>query len=232
MGAALACLSGTCLAQWFDNFDSYASNAVLDGPGGWQGADHVNSPGSTSTAFARSGPNSLQTVAPNVPLRPFSGFDSGAWTFTAYQYIPSGPGNAVFFDLFNGYADSALHEISVQLHFNMASGMVYDDLLGSGGNPSPGSNQVPFVRDAWEPITVNFDLTANTYSALYNGAPIISGQWTRGSASAELSFQAVMLLTFQFSPAVYYDDMSLVPAPGGAVLLGLAGVVGAGRRRR
>ena len=245
--AGVAVLPAAAMADFLDGFESYAAGSNLHGQGGWKGWD--NDPahaGTASSAFAHTGTKSAAITTPSASTygddltHEFAGVNAGVWTFTAWQYIPgntpSGAGRNTYLILMNTYTDggdSTVDRWSLQLKFDLATtgataNRVYDDTLAAAG--SPGTNFVPIVRDAWVPIQVVIDLGADTMNASYNGSTVISTTWRRGTAGANLTIQAVDLYSSTTGP-VYYDDLALVPAPAGASLLALAGLI-AGRRRR
>jgi hypothetical protein len=233
--AALAALPVAAMAQWSDNFDSYAVGTI-QGQGGWKGWDNVPAAaGLVTNNFFQSAPNSQQINGAADSVHEYAGYTSGWWSYSGNVYIPSGvTTGASYFILMNDYADGAqaTGDWSTEIKFNLAGNVAFDDLAGTGGGPSPGSNSVPLVRNAWVPFRVDIDLTGNTQSIYYNNALIMSTSWTRGQAAAQLSIEAVDLYAAN-SGAIYYDNLAItqIPGPASAALLGLAGLM-AGRRRR
>ncbi len=220
--AGLALAPAAALAQWSDNFDSYPTGASTQGLGGWKGWDNsAAAAGPTSGAQALSAPNSMNVSGPVDAVHEYSGVNAGAWTYTAHQYIPTAFNGSSFFILLNKYADLGPYDWSVELQFVGATNTILDDFRPE--------NPVNFVRGQWAEIRVEFDLTANTVSHFYNNQLISSGTWTTGGGST-LNLAAVDLYANNTS-SIYYDNMSLVPAPASAALLGLGGLI-AGRRRR
>ena len=242
--AGLALLpAATAMAQWSDNFDSYATGSQLHGQGGWKGWDNAAAQGAlTSSTQSISAPNSAAiTAGPGGAygsdlVHEYSGYSSGQWRYQASLFIPTNTtGTNTYFILMNKYVDlnpGNVDRWSFELQFNLTTNVAYDDLLGTGGGPSPGSASVPIVRNAWIPIRVDIDLSANTFTSFYNGAPVISGAWTRGQAGATSTIGCVDLYGGDASN-VYYDDLSLsqIPSPAGAMVLGLGGLLLARRRR-
>lgn len=219
--AAAGLLPAVAMAQWSDNFDAYTPGSIL-GQGGWKGWDGVPSAaGVVSADVARSLRLSQKINNTSDSVHEYTGVAAGPWTYTAWQYIPGAFTGTTYFILNNMYTDGGPYDWSVQLSFDGATGFVLDDLRTSA--------PLPFVRDAWAEIRVEFDLTANTIAQYYNGNLIASGTWTTGTSSL-LNLAAVDLYGGT-GTNVYYDDMRLIPAPGGAALLGLAGLVAARRRR-
>lgn len=223
--AASAC-PAAALAQWSDNFDSYATGSI-NGQGGWKGWDGAPSAaGSVSTEFSLTLPNSQQIGGAADSVHEYTGVTSGKWTYTAQQYIPSSfTSGSTYFILMNKYTDGGPHtgpdNWSVELQFLGDTGLIVDDFRPGG--------PIPFVRDQWAEIRIELDLTLNTISQFYNGALISAGTWTNGPTSA-MSLAAVDLFA-NGTTNVYYDNMSLIPAPATAALPALAGLFAARRRR-
>ena len=219
---ALLAAPAVASAQWSDNFDSYANGTVMDNVGGWAGWDNTPSAaGVISNAVSVSSPNSMSIPAAADAVYAFSGVDSGVWTISAQQFIPRDFSGSTYFILLNTYAVGGPNDWSSQLIFNSTTGTVTDD-------NRPGST-VQFVRDAWAEIRVEIDLDADTMSAFYNNQLVSSGTWTTGATSAT-SIGAIDLFGNNAS-TVFYDDISLIPTPGAAGLLGLAGLAAMRRRR-
>jgi hypothetical protein len=219
--AALGAIPLAASAQWSDNFDGYLPGSI-NGQGGWKGWDNVAlGAGNVVTAPTRSSPHSQQVGGAADSVRQYSGVNSGAWTYTAWQYIPGNFSGTTYFILTNTYADGGPYDWSVELQFDGGTGLILDDFRTE--------NPVSFLRDQWAEIRIDFDLTADTQSTYYNGALLSTGTWTTAGTSA-LNLACVDLFA-NGSSSVYYDDMSLVPVPGSAGLLCLAGLLATRRRR-
>ncbi len=243
LASVASCLALTSIAsaQWSDNFDSYPSNANINGLGGWQGWGGVaaQSP-NTSTAQALSAPNSIlvtgngDTGGPGYSdnVHQYSGYTSGQWRYIANVFIPANYTGNEYFILMNTYADpTGPFNWSVELLMNGTTGQISDDYqTGVGGTIRTGA-PVSFVRGAWSQIQVDFDLTADTVSQYYNGTLVASGPWRTTSTSA-LNLAAVDLYSGSGN-GIYFDNLSLtqIPEPGTLSLLAL-GAVAALRRRR
>ena len=218
---AILLAPAAALAQWSDNFDSYPTGTLLNGVGGWGGWDgSAAAAGTASNAQALSAPNSIAIGASADAVHSYDATE-GAWTYTAHQYIPTAFTGTTYFILLNTYNDGGPYDWSVQLNFNGTTGLISDD-------NHPGS-QVSFVRGQWAEIRFEIDLDADTVNGFYNNQLVSSGSWT-SSASSATSIGAVDLFG-NGAGTVYYDNMSLVPSPAAAALLGLGGLF-AGRRRR
>jgi hypothetical protein len=226
LGAAALWICLPAVAQWSDNFDSYPNGTVLDNVGGWFGWDNTPAcAGTVSNAQSLSTPHSISVsnTLGNDAVHPFTPLTSGAWTFTAHQYIPSGLDGITYFILNNEYNHGGPYEWAIQMQMDPGLGMVNEQLRDPGG-----ATAAPIVYDAWTEIRVEFDLDADTCDAYYNGALIASGTWLTG-AYTTLEFANVDLYAPHNEP-VYYDDLSLVPEPASCLLLVLAAAAGLRRR--
>jgi hypothetical protein len=221
--AAVAAFPLAASAQWSDNFDSHSLGSI-NGQGGWKGWDNsAGAAGNVSDAMALSGRQSQEISGPADSVHEYSGVNSGAWTYSAWQYIPGNFTGTTYFILTNTYNDGGPYDWSVEYQFNASTGVVLDDFRTE--------NPVNMVRDRWVELRVEFDLTANTAATYYDGALLSTGTWTTGVNSV-LNLGCVDLFANSAS-SVFYDDMSLVavPAPASAGLLGLGGLLMARRRR-
>ena len=227
MSCAALALTAAAHATWIENFDGYALGTVLDNVGGWYGWD--NTPSAAGTVVNDqwlSSPHAIgvSNTLGNDAVHPFDPITEGAWTFTAYQYIPSGLVGTTYFILNNVYNHGGPYEWGIEMHMDAGSGMVNEQIRDAGG-----ANATPIVYDQWVEIRVEFDLDLNTVDAYYNNVSIASGTWTTAGYPT-LAFANVDLYAPHDQP-VYYDNLSLIPAPGALALLGLAGLMGVRRRR-
>ncbi len=188
---------------WSDNFDSYATGASLHGMGGWKGWN--NNPAFTaftSDSQALSAPNSVDINGNTDPVREFSGYDSGVWIFTAYQYIPSSFSGTSYLILLNQYDDAgATNNWSVQVNFDAASGNIVND-GNSGGTGT-------FLTDQWVEIRVEIDLDADTQAFFYNNTLLYQGSWSDEVSGGGITSIGALNLFANNASTVYYDDLSL-----------------------
>jgi hypothetical protein len=215
-------MPAVAVADWSDNFDGYADGTKLYNVGGWSGwDDDPNAAGTVSSAQALSAPHSI-VVSNDMGVDAVHPFDppytEGAWTFTAWQYIPDNLDGATYFILNNVYAPPT-HEWAMQIGMDPATGMVTEEIHGG--------SETPIVYDAWTEIRVEFDLDLDTADAYYNNVLIYSGSWT-SSGYPTPEFANVDLYA-PHDVGVYYDDISLVPEPASCLLLVL-GVLALRRR--
>jgi hypothetical protein len=216
------------MANWSENFDGYADGTKLYHIGGWSGWDDVEAcAGTVTSAQALSIPHSV-VVSNSMGVdcvHPFSGYDSGYWVFTAWQYVPSDLDAMTYFIINNEYNHGGPYDWAVETHMDPATGMVNEINHDPDGN-----NAVPIVYDRWVEIVTLIDLDNNYMEHYYGGQMIASGQWNIRTGGL-IEIQNVDL----YGPhevGVYYDNLSLVvPEPGFISLLGL-GVLALLRKRR
>lgn len=199
------------MANWVDNFDSYALGSI-DGQGGWKGWDSApGAAGVVTNIMSLSAPQSQQISGPADSVREYSGYTSGVWTYTAWQYIPSAYSGQSYFLLLNTYADGGPNNWSLQVQFDSATDTViseFDDL------------SLPIIRGQWVELRDVIDLTSDTQSFYYNDQLLVTKSWTEGlSGGGALNIACVDLYANSAS-AIYYDNMSLTPEPASLVLLG------------
>jgi subtilisin-like proprotein convertase family protein len=196
--------SGTPLGGWSDNFDSYPTGQNLHGVGGWKGWD--NSPAATaftSAAQALSVPNSVDITGPSDLVHPYTGYTTGQWVYTAWQYIPNSLSGISYFLLLNTYNDGGPYNWSAQVNFNGATDQLTNDGV-SGGTSS-------IVYDQWVEIRVEIDLDADTQDFYYNNQLLYAGTWTGEVSGGGAVNIATVDLYANNASSVFYDDISLAP---------------------
>ena len=224
--AVLALMPASAIALWDDNFDAYEDGTKLYNVGGWTGWDDVEAAaGTVSSRQSLSAPHSV-VVSNDMGVDAVHPFDppytTGAWTFTAHQYVPSDLDGLTYFILNNVYNHGGPYEWGIEMHMDPATGMVNENIRDSGGG-----NATPLIFDQWVEIRVDFDLDLDTCDAYYNNVLIASGTWaTSGYPTVEF---ANVDLYAPHNVGVYYDDVSLVPEPASCLLLAL-GVLALRRR--
>ncbi|MEE9293856.1 MAG: PEP-CTERM sorting domain-containing protein [Phycisphaerae bacterium] len=219
---AVAGLASAASAQFFDGFEAYP-----DGPlfaGGWDGWD--GSPaarGVVTSAFAYSGEKSILITGGADAVHPFSGqFTSGLWTMTAWMLLFQNDHTSdTFFIVNNDYTHGGPYTWTIEMRFQASSGMVLDDFRTK--------NPVNIAYDRWAEIRIEFDLTNNTQTTFYDGQLLSTGTMTRQSGDP-LVIANIDLFTL--GATSYYDDISIVPAPGAMGLLALGAGAFMRRRRR
>jgi MYXO-CTERM domain-containing protein len=219
--AVLAVFSATVCADWVENFDSYQVGSGLHGQGGWLGWEGDPQWDAYITdLYAHSAPNSLESTGNTDIVHEFAGYTSGQWTFTAWQYVPDDFVGQSYFILLNTYGPP--HNWSTQIRFDSSMGAVVSEFE---------EIQLPLITGQWMELRVEIDLDADVQDIYYGGALLSSKSWTDGvSGGGAVNIGAVDIFADGASP-VYWDDLSLLPAPGALALIGLAGLLGVRRRR-
>jgi hypothetical protein len=212
--AVMACMPATANASWSDDFESYPLGQI-HGQGGWKGwfndpaagAMVVNTYSHSPTKSVNiTGPSDLVHEYQIVPGDP----EGDEWLYTAWQYIPTDFSGQSYFIMQNNYNDQGLDlHWSVQVRFDSSLGVMEAEF---------DAWQMPYITGQWVEIQLWIDLADDTYTFFYNGYPFYTKPWTAGvnnDNSGLLKISAVDLYANNASP-VYYDDLSLVPVPGGA----------------
>lgn len=192
---------------WGDNFDSYATGVPLQGLGGWKGWD--NSPAAsalTTNTQAKSTPNSVDILPSADLVHEYSGFTSGEWIYTAWQYIPTGFAGESYFILLNQYADGgASNNWSVQVDFNSSTNLVENTGISEG--------TLPLTKGAWVELRIEIDLTNDTCAFYYGGQLLYAGTWTAEVSGGGISNIGAVDLFANGASSIYYDNFSLTPPP-------------------
>ena len=220
--AAVAIAPAAALAQWSDGFESYGDGQQLFNVGGWTGWDNAQSAtGIATIARAHSGLQSILVGPEGDAVHPFSGYTAGQWTLSAWMYLGSDQHvSDTFFIVNNIYNHGGPYQWAVELQFDISTGNVLDDFRTE--------TPVAIAYDRWAEIRIDIDLDANTQSTSYDGSLLSTGVWNvRGGDIAIANIDL-----FTNGSSVFYDDISIVPAPSALALLGLGGIGFAGRRRR
>ncbi len=240
MPAALAAVcalvtSGSAIADWTENFESYANGTPLQGVGGWKGWD--NSPaaaGTVSQVQAHTGTNSVIVGAPGDAVHPFlPGEYTGTVELNAWIYIANADHTTdTYFIVNNRYNDGGPYTWTSQLNFrdtgaNAGTVTAEQNVPGGGGS-------LPIAYDQWAQIRIIWTDSTNTQQTFYNGALLATGTWTVGAPTATDPREIANIDLFTNGSTFYVDDLSLSvipePATGGMLLFGLAGL--ALQRRR
>jgi len=186
-----------------EDFESYAAGSELHGQGGWKGWDNTPGAGApASNAYAYSGSNSVEIGGGSDLVHEFD-IAGGRWDFTVMQYIPSGTTGNNYFILLNSYDDGANQDWSVQLPFDLATGVMtsaYD-----------GSVSLNILYDQWVELKFVIDLDNNIVDEYYNGELYSTHQWDDNEHG---TIGAVDLYS-EGASSIYYDDIAIT-APVGA----------------
>lgn len=210
-------------AQGFiDNFDSYTLGSI-HGQGGWEGWTGIaGAAGTVSTLQASSGTQSLQLVAGNDTVRPFSGVTSGLWTLSMQQYVPGASSGSSWIITMNSYPTSLNWSAQILADFSAGVIGVFD-----GAGTQQGST-LSLIKDQWVDIRLEINLDANSVSSYYNNSLIGTHTWQSGGLN---QLQALDLYPDEGATtaqvgSVFYDNvqLTLVPEPSTIGLLLLGGL--------
>ena len=220
----LACLPAAAVADWEDDFDSYADEELLYHVGGWTGwDDNADYAGVVSSAYARSAPHSIEIAGDTDAIQSFTGVDSGQWTFTSWMYTPSDLTSLTSFIVQNLYSHGGDKQWAVEIHFDPDTDLAWDIY-----RDPEAAHGLPIVYDEWVELRLEMDFDADYVEMYYGGDLLDSGLWAIRGGPVE--FANLDLYAFLVASPVYWDDLSLVPEPAAIVLLAL--LAGVGLRRR
>ncbi|GIK57656.1 MAG: S8 family serine peptidase [Chloroflexi bacterium] len=199
--------AGPLGGNWSDDFDSYATDSQIHGQGGWKG--WFNDPGAGAfvrDTYAVSAPNSVEILGGSDLVHEYSGYTSGFWTYTAWQYVPTDFVGESYFIMLNQYNDAGTTmNWSTQVMFSSVGDMVINDGV-SGGT-------LPLVKGEWVEIRVEIDLDNNTQTFYYDGQMLFAGTWTNEVSGGGIANIAAVDLFANGASAVYYDNISLMAPP-------------------
>lgn len=219
---ALICFTASAYGAWIEDFESYSLGALTP-QSDWENWNtSVEDP--SQVVFALGDDNKYAVAVAGVAdpspdtdlVHPFTGYSSGKWTFTTEQYIPSSSTTGThYFILMNSYPADL--NWSVQLPFNLASGLLNDDYQA-------GDENVVIVRDKWIQLRFDIDLDANTVDSYYDGTKFSTHSWT---TDGKHEIQALDLYPAGDDVSVvFYDNFSLIPEPATGLLLMVGSMVG------
>src|SRR5687768_4703681 len=128
MIAAMAMAPVSALAQWSDNFDSYATGSQLHGQGGWKGWFNDPSAGAlTSNAQFLSAPNSANIAGASDLVREYTASGPGLWTYAGSVFVPTAHTGTSYMILMSNYSDAGTNmHWSVQMTLNSTTNLVGD----------------------------------------------------------------------------------------------------------
>ncbi len=200
---------GVSAMTWADNFDAYTNGQVLDGgpdDGGWEGWGNDPQWGApVSNEQARSSPHSVKIEVNADLVHQYSGYTSGKWVYTAWQYIPNDFVGETYFILLCGYDGGGSGTIwCVQVHWRSDDDLVVSDFNGE---------TAPVVYGRWAEIRCEIDLDQDWLEIYYDGVFLAEHAWTdtvQGTGGGTLNIAAVDLFA-NGATKVFYDDISLLP---------------------
>jgi hypothetical protein len=208
-------LTAVATAQtWSDNFESYAAGSALEGQGGWEGWDGVNTTFTVvSTAHARSGTRSIQPNPGSDTIHQFTPPTTGTWVFQGHVYIPTGFVSQFDYMVMNEYNHLGPYEWGSWLVFNGPAGTVTCNCGGVS------ANVVSMPYDRWVEIREEIDLTNDLATIYFDGVQFASytwtGGWTGSTGHAVASIEAIDLYATTTGSGLFLDDLSLFQLAGG-----------------
>jgi len=191
------------ITPWIEHFDDYDTTTPLPDQSDWEAWDDDPATGDfyATSAQSRSEPNSLEINNDDDAVHRYCGRNSGAWMYRAWQYIPPEMDDQQYFILLNTYPAGPTHDWSLQVECDGEAGLIRD---------FNGDAAVPMTKGEWIEILVLIDLDADTQSAYYNGAHLVTKSWTAGvQEGGALNIAAVDLWGNASAHDVYYDDLLL-----------------------
>lgn len=205
---------------WSDNFDTYTNDQFLDGTpddGGWEGWGAVPAAGAyVRDEQAHSSPYSVEIVAGSDLVHQYTGYTTGVLDYTCWQYIPtsfSGDSYFILLDQYDGGGSGT--SWAVQLSFNSVTGKIQSQWS---------NEEMNYVTGEWKKIRCHIDLDTDWLEIYYDETLLAQHAWTdsvQGDGSGSLNIAAVDLFA-NSATAVYYDDISLLPA-GNELICGAGG---------
>ena len=202
-------LTAAASAQnWSDDFESYAVGSALEGQGGWEGWDGVNTTFTVvSSAFAQSGTRSIQPNPGSDTIRQFAGPTTGTWEFLGHVYIPTSFASQLDYMVMNEYNHLGPYEWGSWIVFNGATGIVSCNCGGLN------AATVGMPYDRWVEVRQVIDLDGDLATIYFDGVQFASYTWTGGySGTANHlagSIEAIDLYATTTGSGLYIDDMSL-----------------------
>ena len=200
-------------SNWSENWDAYEVGANILDLSDWEPwHGYANHEAYVSNTHSRSGSNSMSMDPSSNPCRPFFEYDSGQWTFTVWQYIPTEFTGVTEIYLMNAYSSTSTSgntNYSVCIDFDTAAGKVIDEETGY-------AYQLDLVKDEWSEIRVVIDLDyvgtsgeIGWQEVYYRDQLLYEYQWNDNSESYD-SIGALEFYTGTDSVGnVYYDDLTL-----------------------
>ncbi len=231
--AVVLCWGGLAFGQnappWDETFEDYDVGDKMCGRGGWQCWDQV------PTVDARVVDDPAHGGQRSVKIAKDNEFDSdiiavfkddngnyliteGRWELIAWVYVPSSPNilNSGFI-VQNLYNDGGPYAWSVQLRFNNVTNLVLSEFDGA---------TLPLIEDEWVRIRVEIDLDADdpnctcgdgcgSQKCYYGDDLLYDKPWNGGVGACGPAIQFASIdLWAAGTPAVYYDDLSMISLGG------------------
>jgi len=192
-------------SEWIEDFDSYSNGQILDGTsddGGWKGWGNNSAYGATVTnTMSHSLPHSVDIHTDSDLVHEFSGYTSGQWVFTAWQYIPNDFVGESAFILLDIYSDPGTdNNWATQINFNSTTNLViseFEDVT------------LPLIKGQWVELRNVINLDNDTQYFYYDGTLLTNKSWTEGVSGGGVLDIAAVDLFANGASTIYYDDISL-----------------------
>lgn len=227
--AAVAALgtAGSALAQnappWNEDFETFNVGDRVCGNHGWECWDQnpgvdaviVGNPvhgGGRAIRTALADGFDSDTIAVFKDQNGNPNVTTGKWELIAWIFVPDSPAiNNSGFVVQNRYNHGGPYAWSVQLRFNNQTDQVLSEFDGA---------TLPLIENEWVRIRVEIDLTDEFnpdgwQKCWYGDDLLYEKTWNCGvGACGDRHFGSIDLWAAS-QPAVYYDDLSLLPLEGG-----------------
>jgi hypothetical protein len=228
---ALASTPDAASAQWSEDFDSYALNALLVNVSTWEELDNNSAASQTKVkdvaagAAVRSAPHSVWVRGTSDTIHQYGAgigggpYTNGQWTLTGHIYKPLtttgfSMSQITVYEILNEYAHGGVKNVSARVDFDPAGG-TWDVETATTTYTGPA------IFDQWVELRAEIDLDADSVELFYDGVsmgpayPWNGGNTGFGSGSDQIA--CVRLFAHGFfvtTSRVYYDDFTLQPASG------------------
>jgi len=94
--------------------------------------------------------------------------------------------------------------VSARVYFDATTMRVHNDL---------GGQELPLITGRWVKLQVDIDLDADRQRFFYDGQLLYENSWSSASGQIGKRNIAAITLWADYASPVYYDDLSLSPAP-------------------
>ena len=198
---SIVAFASPAVADWSENFDSYANGSGIIGQGGWEGWDGNPAWDGYVTDFvSNSAPHSLDITPTTDAIHQFSGYTSGLVLVSAWCYVPSSATGEQYFILLDQYAHGGPNHWALQVMFGL--GIVesqFDGVL------------LDLIYNRWVEFTVQIDFDNDFMHVEYDGVTLVDKPWTAGSNADGLGIAnlACMDLFSNAGDDIYWDDISI-----------------------
>jgi hypothetical protein len=201
IGLMATALATPATADWNDDFEAYEVGSSMHGQGGWKGWG--NDPTYTAYVtdlYSHSPTKSVDIQGLSDLVHEYSGYTSGKWIYTAWQYVPTDFTGLSYFILLNTYSDPGTNNNwSTQISFG--DGLVTSEFEYV---------TLDLITGRWVELKVEIDLDANVQTVYYDGQVLTTKSWTEGVSGGGARNIGAVDLFANGASSVYYDDISLV----------------------